>query len=155
LIDLVSSVPGLTIRERMMKLAGKAAQAGEQHESLEQVKQRFAQWREGRKHGEHISNALWAAAVCMVEEYGLQRIAQELRLNHKRLKQRVDCVVAAGQTIKPETQFVEMFVPSGLSAASTCECMVEMENGRGGKMRITLRGFDALVNVTSAFLNAP
>jgi len=45
---------------------------------LEQVKDRFTQWRQGRKPGERISNALWALAVGLVEQHGVQRIVQEL-----------------------------------------------------------------------------
>lgn len=37
-----------------MKIATESAQAGEPSESLEQVQQRFAQWRTGRQRGARI-----------------------------------------------------------------------------------------------------
>lgn len=45
-------------------------------ESLGQVKDRFVLWRKDRKRGERISNALWAAAVGLVEQHGVLRTAR-------------------------------------------------------------------------------
>ena len=44
---------------------------------------------------------------------------------------------------------------AGMRATSTCECNFEMENARGGKMRIALKGLDALAGLTTAFWRAP
>ena len=137
-----------------MKMATKSAQAGEHGESLEQVKRRFALWRESRKRGEHISNALWVAAVALVERHGLQRTAQELRIDYGGLKKRLERGADPERTGKVGTQFVEMFAPPAFSAAPMTECIVEMENARGGKMRVELRSLDGLAGLASAFWNA-
>lgn len=134
-----------------MKMATKSAHAGEHGESLEQVKQRFVLWRGSRKRGEHISNALWVAAVALVERHGLQRTAKELRIDYGGLKKRLERDADPARLGKVKTQFVEMFAPPAFSAAPMLECIVEMENARGGKMRVELRSLDGLAGLASAF----
>ena len=58
-------------------------------ENLERVQMRFVQWRETRVRGEHIPAALWAEAVEMTVEHGLDRVAQELHVDYDRLKKRL------------------------------------------------------------------
>lgn len=136
-----------------MKTATKSVGTGGHGASLEQVKQRFALWREGRKHGERISGALWAAAVDMAGQHGLQRTAQELRIDCERLKKRLDGGVGQVHADKAEPRFVEMFAPPAFSAAAITECIVEMENARGAKMRIEIKGGDPadLMRLSHAF----
>ena len=137
-----------------MKATTKSAQRGQPRESLQQVKQRFALWRESRTRGQHISSTLWAAAVRMVEQHGLQRTAKELRVDYDRLKRRVECGGSPTQTGETEPQFVEMFAPPAFNAKETCGCVVDMENARGGKMRIELKSLDGLAELSSAFWSA-
>ena len=137
-----------------MKMATKLAQAEEDGETIEQVKQRFALWRDGRKRGEHISGALWAAAVRMVRQHGLQRTAQELHVDCGRLKKRLEGNGAPALAGKAEPQFVEIFSRPALSATHTCACIVEMENAWGGKMRVELKGLDGLTDLSNAFWRA-
>jgi hypothetical protein len=105
-------------------------------ESLEQVGERFKQWREARLRGEHIPADLWAAAVVMAKEHGLYRIAHELRVDHDGLKRRLE---RAGEG-KRDSQFVELFAVPAAIAAGLRECVVELENARGAKMRVELNG---------------
>ena len=137
-----------------MRVATKSEQAGEYGESLEQVKQRFVLWREGRKRGERISNALWAAAVGLVERHGLLRTAQELRIDCDGLRKRIARGAGSKHIREAQAQFVELFAPPALSTAPTAECVVEMENSRGGKMRVELKSLDGLAGLTSAFWGA-
>jgi hypothetical protein len=139
--------------EHTMNAATKSAQSGES-ESLEQVKQRFALWREGRKRGEHISDALWAAAVGMAEQHGLRRAVQELGVDYGRLKKRVGRDAGAASAAGVGTQFVEMFAQPAVVAAPMFNCIVEMVSVRGAKMRVELKGVDGLAGLTNAFWSA-
>ena len=139
--------------EKISKVGGRAAEHGE---SLEEVRGRFGNWRENRKRGEHIPPDLWLAAVRMAREHGLGRIAGELGVDSLRLKRRLEqagSVVAPGRAVI-ETQFVELF--SEL-APTIPECVVEMENRHGGKMRVELagNGVAGLAGLCSAFWSAP
>ena len=139
-----------------MEKSLKAGVAPEHGENLEQVRQRFRNWRENRKRGEHIPPVLWAAAVRMARDHGLERIAGELRVDSFSLKRRLE---RAGNAVAPgrpliDTQFVELF--SALAPAIP-ECVIEMENRHSGKMRIELsgNGVTGLAGLCSAFWGAP
>ena len=137
-----------------MKVTTKSAQDAEHGESLEQVKQRFALWREQRERGEHVTGALWDAAVRMAERHGLLRTAQELRVDSGRLTKRLERGAALTPDCGPGPRFVELFAPSVASAAPVVGCVVEMENTRGGKMRVELKSLDGLAGLASAFWSA-
>ena len=61
----------------MDKMA-KVERASAAGESLEQLKQRFICWRESRKQGARIPQALWAAAVGEAKQYGVYQVARAL-----------------------------------------------------------------------------
>lgn len=113
-------------------------------ESLETVTERFSEWRRRRIRGERIPEPLWAAAVGLVPRVGLCRTATVLKLDYYALKKRCDHKVSA----KPK--FVEL--PVVAASAATPECLIELEDSSGAKMRIHLKG-DAvdIGQLTSAF----
>lgn len=107
---------------------------------LEGVRRRIEQWRQTRKVRSPIPDSLWAAAVRMANAYGVNRTARALRLNYYGLKKRVEqqAVVAADATeMKGSARFIEL---APLSSAGSCECLLELENVGGAKMRIQLKG---------------
>jgi len=105
---------------------------------LEAVRRRFEHWRRTRERRSCIPDPLWSAAVKLCATYGIYRTAQTLRLNPDSLKKHVASTDGNGSTSReaPAT-FVEL-VPSGPSCAP--ECMIELEDRRGAKMRIRLSG---------------
>jgi len=84
---------------------------------LAQVKERFAQWCLGRKSGERISNVLWAA-VGLVEQHGLQRIAQALGIDGDQLKKPVTRGAGPARLTKASLQFIELFAQPAPSAGA-------------------------------------
>ena len=121
---------------------------------LEQVKERFAQWRLGRKRGERISNVLWAAAVGLVEQHGLQRTAQALGIDGDQLKKHVARGAGPARLPKATPQFVELFAQPVPIAAPASPCVVEMQNVRGAKMRVELSSIAGLDGLVNAFWGA-
>ena len=134
----------------------KVGQARVPGESLEQIGERFKRWRETRVRGEHIPQVLWAAAVGMAREHGLHRVVCELRVDRDRLKKRLEHDGGAAQPGKSGTRFVELMVSPAPGVPSLCECAVELENGRGAKMRVELNGngIAGLAGLCSAFWGA-
>lgn len=129
-------------------------------QSLEQLAQRFIRWRARRVRGEHIPASLWAAAAVVSKEHGLSRIAHELRLDPELLKKRIESggaerVIRAGQR-GAQSEFVELFAAPASTAPSVHECVLEIENLRGAKMRIELngKGVAGLVGLCNAFWGA-
>ena len=121
--------------------------------SIVRVQQRFEQWRRlGKKTKtgrSRIPEELWRAAVEVAIEHGAYKAARALRLNHTALKARLpERSGERGGSV--EGAFVEL-VPAALSGVA--ECVVDLEDGRGARMRIQLRGgmTPDLASMTRAF----
>ena len=132
----------------------KVDEAGRHGESLEDCAQRFKQWRVSRRRGARIPKALWAAAVELAKLHGAQRIAQALRVDVNGLTRRMARSGAAPGKGERDTQFMELVVPP--MPAPVHECVVELRNARGARMRVELTGTGvaALAGVCGAFFGA-
>ena len=105
---------------------------------LGKAHQRFERWRTKRPRGSLIPEALWASAAKLAAEYGVHRTARALRLNGQALKKRIQSIdPGEGPKTEPVSSFWEL-APG--SVASARECIVEMEDGRGARMRIEWKG---------------
>jgi hypothetical protein len=141
-----------------MKVTGKAVQVKAGAGALARLKERFATWRAGRKLGMRIPPQLWSAAVEMVAVHGACRVAGELNLDYDMLKQRVAQAGGKVTTTELAPRFVELFAPAGAMPAPSAQpqCVVEMANARGARMRVELNGHGlvGLPALCSAFLGA-
>jgi len=119
-------------------------------QTLSQVKEQFKTWRKTRKSPRPIPENLWAAAVSLTAKHSISQIAKELVLDYSALKRRVRFKKkdAAVSTNPPD--FIEVNLEA---AAAAAECIVEMQDIRGAKMRMHFRGktdFD-LLQLAKAF----
>ena len=109
------------------------------------VRRRFERWRETRTGCSRIPANLWAAAVKAAGRYGLNPTAQTLGLDYNALKRRV--AAAGGEQASgsgSEGQAVATFVELAPPVSSgVTECILELENAGGAKMRIHLKGVAA------------
>ncbi len=109
---------------------------------IEQVRHRLQEWRRSRRHGARIPEDLWIAAVQLAKKYRPARIAHTLGLDYNGLKQRLRTAKQHGTT-EQATQpgFIELlpFAPT-----SHCECTIAIEDRRGAKMKLELKGASAL-----------
>lgn len=107
------------------------------HPTLEEVRQRFEQWREHRKRRTPIPESLWEGAVRLCADHSLFMVSRSLRLDYNGLKRRL-CSFHPnpGEVSLSSSDFVTLDV-----AASTHggECIVEMEKA-GARMRMHLKG---------------
>ena len=99
--------------------------------ALARLERRFAAWRKSRSVGERIPEPLWRAASQVAAEHGLNRTASVLRLDYYSLKKRVD------RSRPSRASFVELPPPT---FPVTNECVIEMEDSRGARMRVHLKG---------------
>jgi hypothetical protein len=103
---------------------------------LEDTRRRFEGWRTTRPtKGCRIPPELWAAAARCAGEYGVHRTAQVLGLDGGKLKRKMS--PATGRAKRGSPAFVELVPASRLSAA---ECVVEIDNRAGSRLRIHLKG---------------
>jgi len=106
--------------------------------NLEEVDERFKRWRRGRARGERIPADLWAAAVGLARERGVNSTARALGLDYYDLKKRLERAQGAvGRTSPAQPAFVEWLAPAAIGSG---ECRVELENRHGAKMRIEIKG---------------
>ena len=109
--------------------------------ALEEVKQQFKIWRKTKTGRERIPASLWQAAAEVFEigNHSLHRISKTLHLNQTALKQYVQQQFPRAIRVKPgeSPSFIAFELDSPLPVS---ECVIEMEDTTGAKMRMCLRG---------------
>ena len=109
---------------------------------IEEAQLQFENWRCERKRGQRIPENLWGTAVELAKQHGVWPTARALHLDHNRLKRRVRN--GEEEDVKSDA-FVELIG----QGAMLCTCIVEMEDARGARMRIELKGAAADVTALS------
>ena len=106
--------------------------------AIEKVKQRFETWREVRKKRTRIPEELWQAAVELTSDYTPNKISQTLHVNYSVLKERIVSMKTAELGVEGvEGDFVEVDLDRRMS---TEEWVFELEDGKGAKMRMRMKG---------------
>ena len=116
--------------------------------SIEEVRDQFTHWREGRKKRTPIPKHLWQASVELSQKHSIYTISKALGLSYSDLKKRVQHKTDDGFIgIKQEPSFIELDL-------SQRHCIVEMENTDGARMRISVDGAGSidLLGLAKAFL---
>ena len=106
--------------------------------TLDQVCQRFEHWRQTREKRCPIPEKLWQAAESLYPEYSIYNISKALRLNYTDLKQRLEAKQPA--FVPPSINSAEFIEVKVNSAIRPAECLVEMEDPIGAKMRMHFKG---------------
>lgn len=106
--------------------------------TIEDVRQRFEQWRESRKHRTPIPESLWKGAVSLCADHSIYRISRSLRLDYNALKRRVcsSHPESLPESV-PSSTFVELDLKASLPEA---ECLVEREDKDGAKRKMHIKG---------------
>lgn len=109
---------------------------------LAQTRQRFARWRQTRKSGTRIPEALWAAAVRVARVQGPGATANALGIDFYALKRRMGHSPAESSKYP---QFVELRAAATPPAATpgVTQCVLELEDAGGTKLRVQLSGVTA------------
>jgi hypothetical protein len=108
--------------------------------TMERVRRRFERWRSSRPPFSPIPEGLWALAVEVAREHGVNATAHALHLNHTALKKRVQAVKPNSglegpvRRRRPRASFVELPTPPH----PLSPCTIELENAQGAKLKIHL-----------------
>jgi len=103
---------------------------------LSDVQSQFERWRQSRKRGTRIPQALWRAAVEAAGEHGVSRTAQTLGLDYYGLKKRLESPHEVSESAPAAgREFLEIPL-----FASAPDCVVEMVDAQGARLRVELRG---------------
>ncbi|MCX5643803.1 MAG: hypothetical protein NTZ17_03820 [Phycisphaerae bacterium] len=124
---------------------------------LSTTRRQFEQWRR-RQHGrKRLPKELWEKAVALAREHGINPTAHTLGLKYNSLQKHLDGATPdTGDRGKPKPpDFLEL-LPGGLTSPSP-ECTIEWEDGRGGKMRMHVKGIGVpdLVSFARLFRSGP
>lgn len=114
------------------------------NDRLEQVRRQFERWRKIRPRGTRIPEELWQAATEVGCEVGVSKTAQVLSLDYYVLRQRAESVLE--ERPAPETRPIPEacgeggFLEIPPFCASSPECVLEIEDPRGARLRMELKG---------------
>jgi hypothetical protein len=103
---------------------------------LGEVHSQFTCWRQSRKQGTRIPEALWRAAVDAARAHSVSKASHVLGLDYYALKKRLESTAAPLSESVPATG--GGFVEIPLFAAP--ECVFEIEDARGARLRVELKG---------------
>ena len=112
--------------------------------SHSEVKEQFKIWRRTRKSPRPIPDKLWHAAVSLTATHSISKISKELVVDYSTLKKRVRIKKKSTANKTSAPSFIDLNLEP---PATVSECMVEMQNILGAKMRMHFRGkpdFDLL-----------
>lgn len=111
--------------------------------TLGEVKEQFKTWRRIRKSPQPMPEKLWEAAVILSTNHSISQISEELIVDHDDLKKACTKRTKNRKRVRPPT-FIELEYEPPVAIS---ECIVELEDSRGAKMRMHFRGktdFDLL-----------
>jgi hypothetical protein len=106
--------------------------------TLDEVRSRFANWRQNRRGKQRIPDELWSAAIELARQNGVNPTAAALHLDGGKLKRRMVAAGSVSGKAMPPT-FVELMAPRTFDQP---ECTIELE-GRKGKLRVHWKGATA------------
>lgn len=102
---------------------------------LEELRGRVEDWRKTREKCSRMPKELWEVAVELAQIGGAEAVARALSLNYESLERRVSVKENGSSREASRAVFME-FAGSAIPA----ECVIELEEGDGAKMKIRLRG---------------
>ena len=107
--------------------------------SLSLARRQLDQWRSRQQGRKRLPGELWSKAVALARKHGINRTARTLGLKYDSLKKHLEAALPESSgpgTAGPE--FLELLPRTMMP--SSLECMIELEDGSGGKMRMHVKG---------------
>ena len=110
----------------------------ETNPEIQTLREQLESWRQalnGKR--KTIPQQYWKSAARFAKKYTIAQVAKYLRLNYRDLQKRMNASSPQKQNKKiSKSSFVEL----DLTGSSSQECILEMEDNRGAKMKIQLKG---------------
>jgi hypothetical protein len=97
--------------------------------TLEEVKEKFENWRVSRKGRRTIPDALWALVKPLTHQYTLTEILRAVRLNSTQLKTKLGILPSLKKQKKSAPKFIECVLPEPISVATNCTLEFIGKNG--------------------------
>ena len=105
--------------------------------TIEQLREKLVKWRKIKKYNrEPVPKDIWKDATELARKYSIYEVSKALSLNYVNLKARV-----VGPSKKKAKNKITPFIELG-QLPSTTEIVLEMENRKGSRLKISLKGTD-------------
>ena len=105
---------------------------------LEKVQEQFENWRKNRKKRRPIPKSLWDSAIKLHGDYSIQQITKALRLNYTDFKKKIPRTKTSETIIESPPAFIDVDLSQYIPHAP--EYSIELENTKGSKMKISMKG---------------
>lgn len=103
------------------------------------ARRQLDQWRNQQQGRKRLPRELWSKAVVLAREHGINKTARILGLKYESLKKHLEAAPpGASDPGEARPEFMEL-LPREMMPSSI-ECMIEWEEGNGGKMRMHVKG---------------
>ena len=103
--------------------------------TLEQLREKLDSWRKiKRYHREPVPKDIWKDATELARKYSIYKVSRALSLNYVNLKNPVTGP-SKKQPENKKTSFIELGQPPSMP-----EIVLEMENKKGSRLKICLKG---------------
>jgi hypothetical protein len=109
---------------------------------LQELRERFEDWRRTRLGKSPIPEPLWTAAAQLARSHGVCQTAQVLRLEYKKLKQLTEGGRVRTRVPRRRAPATAAFMELAPLPTAAAECVIELEGPRG-KLRIQWKGATA------------
>lgn len=121
---------------------------------IQELSRQIEQWRSTRPHRMPMPEPLWTMAANLAAQYGVAQVSRFLRVDYYSLKERVPPEERHPMKTRESGPALPTFIeiPS-LTAPAVSECSIELEQPRGQRMRIHVKGavLPDLVALTRTF----
>ena len=117
-------------------------QTGQYRNDVEQLRQRFTEWRKTHAVRSKFPEQMRQAAAQLAQRDGVDTIMRALKVDKPSLQKwtaRLQQQLSPKQKTNAEPTFVELLA-SGPMHKAAGSCLVEVESPRGGKLRLELTG---------------
>lgn len=122
-------------------------------EDMEQLRRRFAEFRQTHAVRSRLPEDLWAAAARLARRDGLQATARALDVDQPSLKKWTERFEPQGRQRRTKRPAASAFVELLAAPSQPAGCRVEVESARGAKLRLefTSLGGEQLAELIRAF----
>jgi hypothetical protein len=106
---------------------------------LSLARRQLDQWRNQQPGRKRLPRELWAEAVVLAREHGINKTARILGLKYESLKQHLEAAPpGASDPGEARPEFMELLPRTMM--LSPIECVIEWEEGSGAKVRMHVKG---------------
>jgi len=105
--------------------------------TIEQVREKLDRWRKIKKHREPIPKDIWKDAAELARKHSINTVSKTLRLSYTDLKDRVMGPSKPKSKKRRSSDFIEIGYNQPPSMPETT---IEMENKKGSRFKICLKG---------------